>query len=239
MNQSLASEISNLCQRLQALAPGPSKKRKRNRKKKSVQPGFVPQSGGYAAQPVANPVVNRTPPKRRNRGGVPRAMSAAPDGSVRIRRREFIVVVKGSQSMSAAMDPVNYPWVAKIVNAFDRYTMHSLTVHFKTAVGATTDGLIAIGVDWDGHYSTSLLKREVVLALTPVMDGPIWQNMSMRLPQSKLMTRKEYSVKRDPNMDDIIDQSPGILLINVTSGSASKVMGEIWYDYDITLYGTQ
>lgn len=222
MADQLKKEIANLQRRLSSMSTaGPSKKRK----SKSKTPNVV-------APLVQRPI--RTGSSTKSKRGIGPA-----DGSCRVRRKECLFElhgVGGINSWNFLLRPSDFPWLKKIAGAFSRVTWHSCKVSWRSAVGTQRDGLISYGADWDTNIGDAI-TRATVLSLTPVMDHPVWQTTDttpMVLPASKLMTRKEYLFQTK----DLVDSAPASIMAWCTGSEAKVSYGEIWIEYDLTLFGT-
>lgn len=244
--QQLRQEVQALTRRLENLAVGGqiSSKTARNRRRRQRQ--SARRNGGGAPQVTQSvaPLARGINTPRRRRSG--RTAVQPFDGSIRVRRKEFIATLTGSQkSFVSTLSVAAFPWLKKLGAAFDRVIWHSMKIIWKPAVGTTTDGMVCYGVDWasDPKKGPSDYTRQAALNYTPVADHPVWQSneSGLVLPVSKLMTRKEYYVFIDSSRDsppDNFDLAPGILVAIVDS-SLSKTFGEVWIEYDASLFGTQ
>lgn len=166
-----------------------------------------------------------------------RSSGNAGDGSMTISRTEFVKTLdSGTKTLTFTLDVTKLSWIGNIAKSFERVVWLQAEVFWKPACATTTAGIIAYGVDW-ATESTVAYDRQKVLALTPVNDHPIWQstdNAPLRLPQSKLMSRKEYII----GTSDLKDLAPGILRVDVSS-DAQGTYGEVWLRYRVRLSGTK
>lgn len=224
--QQLKKEIAALQRRLSAMQVTPARttprKRQRNRRPK---PRNAPAIGNMATPSVAPLNLGATCSMDTGVGGI------------RIKRTEFFKDVKGKSTMDwtdlGDMVVANFPWLKNLARAFDRITWHSAVLHYKPAVGTMKDGMVVYGVDWDSNGTATV---EFIRALTPLVQGPVWQATNLALPKSRLMTRREYRTNQSPNPDPY-DSAPGIVGMLCT-GKENIVYGQIWVSYDVTLFGT-
>lgn len=168
-------------------------------------------------------------------------------------RSELLLEVKtdadGKASGSVLIDPVNFPFLKTISASFERIRWNAVHVEWRPAVGANTDGMVALGYDWAeagdlvtvaGRLCLASLKaveRSSVLARTPNRDAPVWQSIkSWTIPAAKLQSRQWY-VLAGGNKAPSIDRAPGSLMWAV-SGAGGKTMGEVWVTYSVRLMGT-
>lgn len=238
--------VAQLIKALQACEvkkSGPSKK-KRSRGNKAA--GSTPGTSGATVSVAMAPARKK---KRRNR------KSAASAGETILSRRELLATVKteatvDSASGSAVLDPINFPWLGNIAKAFERSRWEACSLEWRPAVGANTDGTVAVGVDWGetsasvvkvGEYFTPLgaIERASVLACTPVVDGPVWQKANLSLPTSRLQSRQWYEIPTSTTTSiAVYDRAPGTILWHA-QGAKGKTFGEIWVNYRLRLNGTR
>lgn len=232
MNPELIKQIEKLV--LSASASGGAKKKKK--KKKSAATGGNPAG---LTLPIASTSVSKSAKKKAKR-------KALNSGEVSISRTEYLAelttgadgVVKGQYRL----EPKTFSWLANVSKAFELYKWQSLSFEYRPAVGANTDGMFAMAVDWGKATLGDNFTRGDLFSLTPSVDTPVWQPTKPRnfaLPRNKLQTREWYEVSVDPNDNaNTLDRQPGSLAVHAKS-SANKVIGEIWVTYSVTLSGTR
>lgn len=157
-----------------------------------------------------------------------------------------------SYGKSVFLTPQAMPWLKNLSKCFERYRWNSLTVQYIPDVGATKDGSIAMGIDWDQSNVSSQsfgLKDEVwgsgdydrlgVVSLTPSQVTPLWKPASIALPKGLLQSRKWYTA---PSKDDVpespSDFGTGFLAVFASSSDA-MVVGDVWVSYSVTFAGTR
>lgn len=225
----LRSQIANLQRKLSRMqvqtnnnsgTPQSNPRRRRPRRRRPRA-----GAGGYVAPRVSNP---------NPRAGAP-SKGISPQGSMRIARRELLGAVDQKYAASIEMVADSFPWLKKLSASFERIAWRKLVVLWKPAVGTTTNGRIMIGADWDAHHANTTATS--VAALTPIMDVPVWQQGTLVLPPNRLMTRKEYMISDAGKTVDLIDRCPVALAIYV-GGTGTDVIGHVWIDYEVDLFGT-
>lgn len=235
----LKSQIASLQRKLAKLNVGssgtqanaassrtPSKRRRMRRSKRSNASAGNP-SAGYVA-PRVQPTNPRTASKE---GGV-----LSPDGTIRIRRTEFVRAITFGSADKITLKTSSFPWLSGLARNFDRIKWHSCQVRYRPSVGTNEGGQLIMGVDWDSN-AISTITMEAVSASTPVFETPVWQGGVMALPSSRLMSRKEYVVK-PTSSQDTFDGQPGTLMYVVSGTDKTKEAGHLWVTYDVTLFGT-
>lgn len=208
---------------------GPNRSRRGRRGRGRGSRGGRGAFSNVIAPRVQNPNV-RTPPSSR---GAPAVNFN--QGEFKIRRTEFLKEINGQEIGSIMLSVDKFTWLNTLARSFDRITWNSVSLHFKSCAGTNTTGFISYGVDWDSSTPSSL-SRAIVLALTPVMDHPVWQGSTLPLPSNRLMTRREYRIRTGAT-EDVYDRGIGYLLYSCTAAK-SVMVGELWVSYTATLFGT-
>lgn len=140
-----------------------------------------------------------------------------------------------TMSVHVPLIPANLDWLKNIAKSFERIVWHSCKLWFTPAVGATKNGMLAYGVDYEVSESKKPSHSQVS-ALTPSISHACWQSSLSKplvIPQKMLQSRKWYVV----NSTDLNDQGPGTLL-GVYNGDAVTYLGDFWIEYDVELSGT-
>lgn len=238
-------ELISVLQAMEAKKAGPKKGRKKSRGGKSQA---TPGTSGAAV--VTNLGAGGSKRKRKARRGGGNQLS---QGEVVVSRSELLDTLTtgtdGKASASKVLVPVNLPWLSNVAKAFERCRWQSVRIEYRPAVGANTDGTVAVGFDWgssneakegDGGAWTLVraIDRVGVLACTPNVDGPVWSKASLTIPSQRLQSRAWYEVPAAAPTSDVYDFAPGSLVYYV-QGAASKTLGEIWVHYRVQLSGTR
>lgn len=143
--------------------------------------------------------------------------------------------LKGNPNTSDLLQVTKFPFLKKLASAFDRVKWHKCRLIYRPCCSSTTNGNIMVGIDWDAQNEAAV-SAAMVGALTPVMDVPVWQSASITLPSSRLQSRKEYIVEAATATQEF-DLAPGYVVYWGTA-DADKIIGHLWVDYDVTLFGT-
>lgn len=176
--------------------------------------------------------------KRRARSG-PR--TSVPTAAITISRSEVLetmVAVTQDMTYSSALSPHDLPWLSKLAAVFQCWQVIRAEIEWRPAVGTTVPGMVTWGFDWMSKKAPSSTTRNSILALTPVVDSPVWKPARMVLPVSRLQTRKWYSVCRldkGKYPDDSLDFYPGYVLSAIHKNGG----GELWLHYTVKLFGTE
>lgn len=97
-----------------------------------------------------------------------------------------------------------------------------------------TPGMVSYGIRWDS-VNVDLPSREDISYLSPTSTHAAWCPSKIVAPPSKLAFKPWYTYG-DAKDDE--EKGPGTIQWAVSpSGEASRVVGEIWVTYDVTLSG--
>lgn len=194
---------------------------------------------------------------KRKSGAPSPSQSTKLSGQVTMSHREYLgQITIGSGSATTAqgsfyLSPQSFPWLSKISVAFEKYRWLSFVVEYIPDVGTTTDGSVALGVDWgtsDAKVGVSLLgdpivvsasyTRAKVVAMTPSLVTPNWKSAKLRLPANMLQSRLWYDSPTSAPTSSYADYAPGFLAYYAT-GPSSKSVGDIWVSYKVVMSGTR
>lgn len=234
MNGQVVQELRTLVDKMSSMTVTPKAAARRRRRQRRRQRKAVVAPLVQAA--VTGPTVSRRRRNMRRRGA--NGGNNINVGAVTVSRREMFVEVTGGDVKVYIFEPSNFTWLANLSKSFDRLVWVRAHLYFKSAVGTTTNGMVAYGMDWN-FSNPSFTNRKTVLACTPVADHPVWQSTEdqpLILPPNRLMSRREYLVTTSSTVKQE-DRAPGYLLVACSSDSKT-VVGEIWVDYTVQLFGT-
>lgn len=255
MSANQISELIRCLQRMNVPSSGGSKternRRRRQRKRQGRQQLATPGTSGSARV-----VGGSAAPKRRRKR---RAAGGLGSGDVVISRSEYLTALKtdssGQASGSFLLDAMNFPWLNNLAKAFELIRWSSMSLEWRPAVGANTDGMIALGADWGEaspssvqkrvfgeaeHYSVhATVDRKDVVACTPVLDTQVWQSGRFAVPAARLQSRESYIIPASTTTTvAVYDRAPCSVLYSATA-AASKAVGELWVNYSVRLSGTR
>ncbi|USL85433.1 MAG: hypothetical protein [Ixodes ricinus sobemo-like virus 1] len=228
--EQMQREIQSLTDKLAAAKIGAGGGAKR---KKAVATGFVPA--------IVNTGSSGGSRKRRRKKG--NLGANAGQGVITFSRKEKVcdVDIGASQTGGSGnfdLVPKSFTFLKKFT-MFDKVKWNKIVLFYKPGVGATFNGFVSYGVLWD--FSAKEADRAKISALTPNMSHALWYDGQMTplvLPQSKLQTRPWFSVGDDK---DIYETGPGRVFwasSTTDTTTSTRVVGEIWADYSITMTGT-
>lgn len=219
-------------------APGQGKNRKRNAKRKAKRRQNALSSGVPGTWPT------------------PTASTSLTSQWV-MSHREYLTQItmpaSGDLQGSIFLSPFSFPWLAKLGACFEKYRWISLVLEYIPDVGTTTDGSIALGMDWGTQSNSSLCSalgwetmardeaydRAEILALTPSQVTPLWKPARFGLPVAQLQSRRWYTVPTAAVASSVDDFGPGFLAYYCSGASAKKVVGDVWVSYRVEFAGTR
>lgn len=215
--------------------PRKSATKRRSRRRRARKGASAP----LPALPAVMPGAPRSVNPFNNRGRI-----SGDEGSMRVSRQELCAVLttgaSGDVGLTVLLDPYRsgeyFPWLHGLATSWERICWHGLRLSWRSAVGATADGMVCYGVDFNNPPTAKSADRETVVTMFPVHDGPVWQSTDSRplsIPAHLLRTRAQYIL----GSADFKDAGPGSVRICVHGASASKMVGELWLHYDVTMIG--
>lgn len=170
----------------------------------------------------------------------------SPKNEVRMCRREYItdiVPTEGWSVFKLAINPgdnKSFPWLSGVAKNFEKYVINSLSIEYRTGQSSIIPGKIQLGPDFDPSDPAPNSKKEL-LTYTLSCDGPVWQNFSLSIPKGYLMNQKKYYVRSSGQVvnDLKLYDACNIFIGSDANSTELSYLGEIWINYDITLYEPQ
>jgi hypothetical protein len=178
----------------------------------------------------------KSQPRRKNQNSMSLSQLPFNDATSRIRRVEWFASVKMDASktsfgytQSISLKDSTMPVLTKLSALFDKFIVHSISIHYKGSSATTRDGVVYVAFDYNGDNKTPGVLNDVVGK--PYVSCPVWQS-DVKLPL-KFDSTTRYVKGTDPR------DKLGTCLIFATSVASKTevVLGEIFVEYDITLIG--
>lgn len=175
-----------------------------------------------------------------------RLVKNSPKNEVRMSRREYITDITPQAGWSVFKLSINpgdnfsFPWLSGVARNFEKYVINRLTIEYKTGQSSIIPGKIQMGPDFDPSDPSPMSKKEL-LTYTLACDGPVWQNFSLDIPKGYLMNQKKYYVRSHAEIvnDLKLYDACNIFIGSDANSTELSYLGEIWINYDITLYEPQ
>lgn len=237
--EQIQREIQSLTDRLNALK-STGKSRRRPKRQPAVQSG-ASQSTVTAVASGSGNGARRS--RRKRKKGVAQVSNNI--GVITLARKELlapIVIAKGQPSglYGWAIVPASFNFL-KQFSMFDKVRWNKLHLFYKPGVGATTNGMVSYGIQWDfSHLEPT--NRTSISSLTPNMTHSVWQDGSatpLVCPPSRLQSKPWFT---PGDSEDKMEKGPGMIMLAVTKPEVNQTMdftvGELWADYSVTMTGT-
>ena len=132
-----------------------------------------------------------------------------------------------------------FPWLSGIARKFEKYIIHSLSLHYVPRVGTNTTGNLVMSVDLDPHDELPPLNqtgKQILLAHLGAICGPVWEPLSMRFPypSRELFT---WTGSESPNSPELRTSDAGVLFVGVfdMANGFGAMAGDLLVSYDVEL----
>lgn len=176
-------------------------------------------------------------PGRLNQGGQP--------GTIRVCHREFICDVTSSL-VNMEFD-VNYrelnpgllgsfPWLSKVATAFEMYKVISFNVLYKPSVGSSTEGAVCLAIDYDVSDYPPSNKLEM-MAMQGATKCPVWteSRLAVETGNRNRAVKERYLRSGMVEGVDLKLYDFGCLYFATANMEAKKMVGELYFEYEIEL----
>jgi hypothetical protein len=172
----------------------------------------------------------------------------AANGSIRVKKKEFLTDVVGTSSFSISKYPINpasnatFPWLSTLASSFETYKLHSMTFYYQPTCATNNAGYSALMVDYDASDPSPQDKKELLMNETSVSTS-VWAPITMKCDEKLLraLGPDRYTRTKDlGNDEDLKLYDAGNIFFasgNVFGGPTT--IGELWVSYDVTLCGPQ
>lgn len=175
-----------------------------------------------------------------------RLRNTNPLNSVRLRNREYVREIQGDGSslkiQTITINPGNseaFGWLSTIAPAFESYVLNALTYTYVPSCSSASAGYVALVPDYDvsDRVDGTLLTKQRLLSMQDAIRSSIWDSCSMIATPKNLRKQKTYYVETDASSDDPRTSHVGTLYTLTDGGDG--VGGELWVEYDVTLFTPQ
>lgn len=236
-SEGLKREIAALQRRLatSTISNGPKTGRRRRR-------GGNGNAGGGPSVPAAMGS-NPRPSRSRNRGARTRVGNG---GRIVLTRDELLVTVATTPDKTESVFSKDLvpsagvmPFLFRLSSCYQRIRWVRAAISWRPSCGTATDGIISYGVAFNG--SASVTSRDLVCALTPCNDHPVWQSTGitpLAIPADMLMSRRWYPL--NVTGGDAFDKGMGRFCVGLThdADKVARSRGEFWISYTVEMEGT-
>lgn len=131
-------------------------------------------------------------------------------------------VIQGVSSLSFMPGKSGLVKLDQLGKAWDRFKIHKAHMRYATNTGTTVSGAFILGVDYSAEQTAS--TKADVLALDPRCDGPLWENMIVRVDPARAMSKISMACNSHDS-----DNVPFV----VSMFSSVPEPGLLWCSYDV------
>jgi len=199
------------------------------------------KKGEMRSAPLAQSRVSRT--------GIP-SISGSPysgDGKTVVRHREYVRDINGSVAFSTTSFSINpglsslFPWLQSVAANYESYRFLSLRFDYETQKSASTNGRVALAVDFDAADSAPVNKTEM-LSFNNAASSAVWEECSFRCDKKDL---DKFGIQRFIRLGalasnlDIKTYDIGNLIVATQGCADTTAIGELYVTYEIELHTPQ
>jgi len=167
------------------------------------------------------------------------------DGSCRIRHREYLFDIIGSNAFTSNKVRINpglsdsFPWLSAIANRYESYLFHRLQFEFCTESPTNEIGTVLLTVDYDPLDPAPSNKTQA-LAYVDAVRSPPWSDCCFTASVKDLHKRSSYFTRSlVSDTTDLTTKDTGNLFACTQGQGNNRTLGEIWVSYEIELMTPQ
>jgi hypothetical protein len=177
----------------------------------------------------------------------PRFVAAGSNGDVRVVHREYFSDLLGSVAFASNAFNINpglsnmFPWLSQVAGRFEAYHFNRLSFSFETESATSATGTVLLVVDPDAADAAPTSKSDA-LAYRIKNRGAPWEPFDLPTPplaDAGGMSRKYVRQGALAANLDIKMYDAGQLFACTTGQSGVAAVGELYVDYDVSLYTPQ
>jgi len=170
-----------------------------------------------------------------------------PNGSIRVRNREYIRDVNGSVAFSNILWAVNpglfdtFPWLSTLASRFESYKFHSLAFEFEPDRGSNVAGTVMLGMDYDPSDIAASTKQQL-MSYGGSMRTVVWDKVKFvadRKAMAKLGPERYVRMHYSAPADALKTSDVGSFQMGVMGMVDASIVGELYVSYDIELITPQ
>lgn len=165
---------------------------------------------------------------------------------LRFQHREFVEDINVTEASNVQtkyeVNPgleTTFPWLSGIATMFETYVFHSLKFHYCSSTSTGISGSMVLVPDYDASDNNVGITKSRLLSFEDTVRGNLWTSFTMNCSKKNLGTLQKYvrngpvPTSTDVKLYDVMQ------LITSKSAVASHIAGELWVEYDITLFTPQ
>lgn len=164
---------------------------------------------------------------------------------IRIQHREFLTDIAGVEEFTIGNLFINpglassCPWLSTIAAGFETYVFNRLKFCYVPSCATTETGAIIIAPDYDPSDDNGQHTKGEILSFADSVRTPWWAAAEAQLSPKSMHTRRRHFIRNGAvNVTDVKAYDCARLWVGIQAGSTS-VLGELWIDYDVTLFTPQ
>lgn len=171
--------------------------------------------------------------------------SSLPNGSIRVRHREFITNIDTSQNSTAMLalplnpgDSTTFPWLSLMAANYDRWEPVRIALSYEPFTATTTAGSVSAFIDYDPNDEAPVNKAALLNSMG-AKRSPIWSNFNVPMARSEITKDKHLFTRiasRGAYTGNLRLSDAGTAFVAVTDSDYVGDVGEMWIDYEILLH---
>jgi hypothetical protein len=171
--------------------------------------------------------------------------SSLPNGSIRVRHREFVTNIDtNSTAQNMVALPINpgdgktFPWLSLMANNYDRWEPIRLSLSYEPFVATTVSGTVSAFIDYDPNDEAPTNKAALLNSMG-AQRSPVWSSFSIDMARSELQHDKHLFTRvpaREVFDGNLRFTDAGTIFVAVTDSTIVGDIGELWVDYEILLH---
>lgn len=163
------------------------------------------------------------------------------DGSILLTNEEYIADLTGVNTFTPVSFAVNpglvstFPWLSNVANNYEFYTFQSLRFEFRTTVGTTNSGSVAMAMDYDAA-DVAPTTRAKMLSYDGAVSGPVFSPLTLECPKSHMIKMAVQRYTRGgavPSGKDVKTYDLGNLYVSTICATAA--VGQLFVRYTVKL----
>jgi hypothetical protein len=168
-----------------------------------------------------------------------------PNGSIRVRHREFVTNIDtNSTAQNMVALPLNpgdgktFPWLSLMANNYDRWEPVRMSVSYEPFVATTVSGTVSAFIDYDPTDAAPTNKAAMLNSMG-AKRSPVWSNFAINMARSEIKHDKHLFTRvpaREVFDGNLRLTDAGTIFVAVTDSNHVGDIGEIWIDYEILLH---
>lgn len=180
------------------------------------------------------------------RSMAPRVDRSGSSGSVRIKHRELVNTITGTDAFTVVgAFPLNpgmgstFPWLSNQAKGWEQYRFHNLKFDYITRSSTSVSGSVMLSPDYDAVDPPPNTEVQASANRDAIEDAP-WKDMTsiLNVPSMFPMGPKKFVRTNTVALTDLKTYDAGTMYV-CTVGTPASVLGKLWVEYDVEFYTPQ